>query len=79
MKSNIGQVIKELREKQGLTQKELASITGKSRTYISDIERNRYAPSLATLYSIAKALNVDMSHIFLLSEHGVTEQNKNIS
>ncbi|KAF0236150.1 MAG: helix-turn-helix domain-containing [Prolixibacteraceae bacterium] len=48
----IGQLIKETRLKTGLTQQDLAIISGTSRTYISRIENNRSDIELATLRKI---------------------------
>lgn len=48
----IGQLIKETRLKTGLTQQDLAVISGTSRTYISRIENNRSDIELATLRKI---------------------------
>ena len=56
MKS-IGERIKEARKIAGLTQVELAKKTDLSRSYIGDIEKNRYNPSISTLQLIAKATN----------------------
>ncbi|WP_036698025.1 helix-turn-helix domain-containing protein, partial [Paenibacillus taiwanensis] len=53
-----GANIKTIRKKRGLTQSELAEVTDLSRSYIADIERDRYSPSIETLLAIANALNV---------------------
>ena len=53
--------IKKLRLKRGLTQKELASETNYSVTYISDIETGRTVPSVKTLISLGEALSVGIS------------------
>ena len=56
MKS-IGERIKEARKSAGLTQLELAKKTELSRSYIGDIEKDRYNPSVSTLQLIATATN----------------------
>lgn len=56
MKS-IGERIKEARKAAGLTQVELAKKTKLSRSYIGDIEKDRYNPSVSTLQLIADATN----------------------
>ncbi len=48
----IGQLIKEARIKTGMTQQDLAIISGTSRTYISRIENDRSDIELATLRKI---------------------------
>ena len=56
MKS-IGERIKGARKSAGLTQVELAKKTKLSRSYIGDIEKDRYNPSVSTLQLIADATN----------------------
>lgn len=48
----IGRLIKEARLKTGLTQQELAIMSGTTRNYISRIENDRSGIELATLYKI---------------------------
>lgn len=61
--NTLGTNIKEARKKAGLTQMELAKLTNLSRSYIGDIEKDRYNPSLATLKAIANALNQPLDTI----------------
>lgn len=56
-RERIGKRISTLRKIQGLTQEELAIRTGLQRTHISRIENGKYAVTLETLQTIAKALN----------------------
>ena len=42
----LGDNIRDARKKAGLTQMELAKATNLSRSYIGDIEKDRYNPSL---------------------------------
>lgn len=60
---NIGSNIKKYRKMRGFTQQELASKAGISRTYLADIEGNRYNPSIETLNDIANALSVEASDL----------------
>ncbi|MBQ6059438.1 MAG: helix-turn-helix transcriptional regulator [Clostridia bacterium] len=53
-----GELIKALRKERGLTQIELAKAAHISRSYLGDIERDRYDPSLKTLRQISAALQV---------------------
>ncbi len=64
-----GKKIQELREKQGLTQLDLAAkIEGDfDTTNVSRIESGRTNPTLYTLYRIAKALEVDLSKLLINS------------
>ena len=47
--------VSEAREKAGLTQKELAAMTGLTQSNISNIEKGNNIPTLATLNKIANA------------------------
>ena len=58
---SIGENIKLQRKAKGLTQAKLAELSNISRSYLGDLEGNRYNPSIDTLKSIAKSLNVDTS------------------
>lgn len=60
---NIGSKIKELRKAQKLTQAELSLKANISRSYLADIERNRYNPSVDTLSSLAKGLDITLSQL----------------
>jgi len=57
----IGDNIKTARKSKGFTQVALAKAAQISRSYLGDLEGNRYNPSLDTLQSIADALHVDVS------------------
>ena len=60
---SIGQRIKNARKNAGLTQLELAEKTKLSRSYIGDIEKDRYNPSVSTLELIATATGVPASKL----------------
>lgn len=62
MKS-IGERIKDARKSAGLTQLELAKKTELSRSYIGDIEKDRYNPSVSTLQLIATATNTPLEDL----------------
>ena len=58
-------VIKELRERKGISQYRLSQMTDISRTYIRNLENNkRCNPSLHILFLIAQALEVDIKDLF---------------
>lgn len=57
-KMDIGLKIKSYRKQSGFTQEELAKKAFISRSYLADVERNRYNPSLETLDKIISALNI---------------------
>ena len=58
LKTAFGSVLKELREEQGLSQQELADYAEIDRTYVFELERGKYYPSLNVVYKIAEVLNV---------------------
>lgn len=60
----VGQRIKELRLERGLTLEELGERSACSAGFLSQLERNRAAPSISMLYSIAGALGVSITHFF---------------
>lgn len=60
----LGEKLKELRKEKGLSLRELAKQIGNiSASYLSDIENDRYDPSLKKLKSIAQALNVPTAYL----------------
>ncbi len=60
----IGNTIRELRQKHGLTIAEIADQTGISRGMLSKIENAQTATSLETLVKLANALGVSLSALF---------------
>lgn len=59
--------IKEIRDKKGITQTDLAQLTGLSVGYICHLERgSRTNPSYNTMVIISKALNEDVAVVFNL-------------
>ncbi len=65
---NIGQRIKRLRTKNGLTLEELASRCELTKGFISQIERDLTSPSIATLNDITEALGVSLAEFFANDE-----------
>ena len=59
-------LIKEIREKKGITQEELSKKSGISRNYIAELENNKKNnPSFKTIYKIATALGVEIRQIYV--------------
>lgn len=73
MNKNIGELVKQARNKNRITQQKLAENTGISRSYLSDIEANRYNPSTEKLIILAKELDIDLN---LLKNDGNTSAKK---
>ena len=46
-----------------ITQQDLAKATGLSRSYLSDIEHNKYNPSLDTTIALSNALGVTLNEL----------------
>jgi transcriptional regulator with XRE-family HTH domain len=61
---DIGQRLKELRTRQGLSQTELARSVGVTPSTISQIESNLIHPSLSALFKIAETLSIKVSAFF---------------
>jgi transcriptional regulator with XRE-family HTH domain len=59
--SIVGKTIKELRSMRGLTLEEVAEKSGCTPGFLSQLERNKVAPSITTLYSIAEALGAKVT------------------
>lgn len=60
----VGNRIKELRNKLGISQEELSFRSGVHRTYIASLEVGKRNISIATLEKIVKALEVSLSEFF---------------
>lgn len=61
----LGKSIKAIRNNKKFTQAELAAKAGISRSYLADVEANRYNPSLETLNKIADALEVHIGDLII--------------
>lgn len=68
MQKDVQNRVKELRERRGWTQVDLAEAVGVSRQSISSIERNRYVPSLQLALSFARVFGCPTDEIFALED-----------
>jgi transcriptional regulator with XRE-family HTH domain len=75
----IGQYIKELRLKKGMTQEDLAAKTDTTARTIQRIENGEVDPRAYTLQNIATALEVDFDVLNNLHKSGAQEESKNES
>ena len=64
IKGIIGEKIKELREEEDITQRELSKIIGASSESISQYERGQQTPKPQTLIKLADHFNVSIDYIF---------------
>lgn len=75
-KKIIGQRIKELRKRKGLSQEELAERAKTSINYLSRMERGTENPTLDMLLKIADALEVETWELFDSGHHVSTKELK---
>ncbi|MBL4602568.1 MAG: helix-turn-helix transcriptional regulator [Emcibacteraceae bacterium] len=75
---DIGQKIKQLRASKNLTLDQLAGLSGVSKSMLSQIERNKTNPTVATLWSLTRALGVEIGEL-LGSPHKKEEKKSKIS
>ena len=64
MRRLVGQNLRRIRVKKGLTQEQFAYISGFSQQYISGLEGGNRNPTVVTVYELAVALGV--SHMDLM-------------
>ena len=61
---NLSNNVKNMRQKLGITQEELAAATSVSRQTIIAIEKGNYIPSLALAINLAKFFKVSFEELF---------------
>lgn len=64
MKYKFGEKLREIRERKGITLREVAEKAGVSESLVSQIERNRVSPAIETLLTIAEILEIDFEYLF---------------
>jgi transcriptional regulator with XRE-family HTH domain len=57
VEKTIGTLMKEIRNTKKITQQKLADASNVSRSYLNDVENNRYKPSIEFLQSISTGLS----------------------
>jgi transcriptional regulator with XRE-family HTH domain len=65
IKSKVGSRIKDIRERNGISQKDLAYTADLDRSYIASVENGQRNISIVNLEKIAIALKVSLSELFL--------------
>lgn len=63
-----GAAVRTLRQERGWTQEDLADAAHLQPTYVSDLERGRRSPGMATQQRIAGALGVKVWQVLRLAE-----------
>lgn len=66
-------VLKDLRTEKNISQENLAFLSGLDRTYISLLERGKRQPTLKSLFSISKALDITLVEFTTALEEKVNE------
>jgi transcriptional regulator with XRE-family HTH domain len=64
----LGERLKNIRNARALSLEDLAKKTGLTRSFLSQIEKNRTSPSISSLIKIAQALETRIGDLFL-EEH----------
>ena len=64
----VGKVIADYHIKKGMTQDKLSELSKLSRSYICDIENDRYNPSVKTLVILADILDIDLNFLREMTE-----------
>jgi transcriptional regulator with XRE-family HTH domain len=64
MRKLVGRNAARIRKERGLTQEQLAELSGLSQQYLSGLERGQRNPTIVTLHELATALGV--SHLDLV-------------
>ncbi len=72
--SNLGEKIRTLRKKIGMTQKELAEQVGLTPSFISQLEKNLISPSLDSLLRLSEKLNTQPIYFLLDGESEPTQK-----
>ncbi|WP_243226831.1 helix-turn-helix domain-containing protein [Microbacterium sp. CIAB417] len=75
MMAELGRKISARRKEQGLTLVRLASLTGLSQPFLSQIERGRARPSMSSLHRIAQSLDT-ATPVLLSSAAGSTDETR---
>ncbi len=63
-----GQVLRELRKRQGLSQESLALESGMERNYVSLLELGRNSASVKTIFKLAPVLGVSVAEFMAMVE-----------
>jgi len=69
---HVGQMIKSLRDKQNLSLRDLAEMSGLSTNAISKIERGINSPTVASLHQLSSALGVQIASLFRQDIHNIS-------
>jgi DNA-binding XRE family transcriptional regulator len=71
----LGAAVRDLRAKRGISQEDLADLSGMHRTYLGGIERGNRNPSYTNIRRIADALHVRTSELLIRAEELESDEN----
>ncbi len=71
VKEEFGKAIRMLREERNLSQQELADYAEIDRTYISDLERGLYFPSLEIVFKLADVFKIEAHLIVKMVDYKI--------
>ena len=71
-----GEVLQRLRLQRGYTQDKLAELAETERSHISALERAEKGPTLATILSLAAALDIPAGELIAQVEHELKSQQR---
>lgn len=69
-----GQIIRELRKKQGLTQEVLSGLAAISRSHLAEIETGHTNANVETLWKLSEALGIKMSGLMRMVEQTIERE-----
>ena len=61
-------LLKDIRESKGLSLRQLADMTGISKSHLNNIELNRKEPTISMLVKVSLALEVDIKELYKVKE-----------
>lgn len=67
----VGRIIRDIRQKKGLTQEVLSGLAGISRSHLAEIESGRTKANVETLWKITEALEMNLSELIQMTERQV--------
>ena len=69
--ATFGAILRQCRLEQGMTQEQLAWVTGVERAFISELERGKKGASIKMLFKLATGLQVEPSKLIVLVEERI--------
>ncbi len=74
LKNAVGQTIKNIRIKKGLSQDVLSGLSDLDRSHLTKIESGKKLPNLETIWKIANAVEIDPSNLISLVERQISSK-----